>query len=333
MAFIPAAGLILALVAAALCGALALPVAFERSVRVLYRLRLQTRVADAGEGKAGGTALFNGLGRKGIAAFRPLSRLLLHVRWLRLNCEHCARVLEIRGAVGVGPYAVCELLLAACLLLVLLTFFLTGLPVAALCAVALAVILAFGRAQKVLDRWGERLVEQIPDALRSLGICFNAGYSLQQAFEQVAHDTPDPLGAELKQASFDVRAGRSIEEALSALEDRTKAADLRFAIVALEIQHRTGGSLQELLENAADAVLASADLRRQLSVQTAQARLSAKVVTILPLVLVAVLSLAMEGYLSSFFSSGEGLSILFVALGMEVLGVLAIRRILGVDLG
>jgi Flp pilus assembly protein TadB len=41
----------------------------------------------------------------------------------------------------------------------------------------------------------------------------------------------------------------------------------------------------------------------------------------------------MEGYLQTFFSSPEGLAILLVALGMEAIGVIIIRRILGVDLG
>jgi tight adherence protein B len=241
------------------------------------------------------------------------------------------QALGIKGSVF-GAEGLCECLLAALGLVSILVFLLTGMLVAALIVPVLVAVLAFGKAQKLLEKWGERLVEQIPDALRSLGICFNAGYSLQQAFEQTAHDTPAPLGAEMQQASYDVSAGRSIEEALAALEQRTKAADLRFAVIALEIQHRTGGSLQELLESAADAVIASADLRRQLAVQTAQAQLSAKVVTILPLVLVAVLSLAMEGYLQTFFSTPEGFTLLLVALGMEAIGVVAIRRILGVGL-
>jgi tight adherence protein B len=231
------------------------------------------------------------------------------------------------------PLTVCEGGVAFLVVLVGAVTLLTRIPLIALCVTVLVTAFALNKAQKFLERWEERLVEQIPDALRSLGICFNAGYSLQQAFEQTAQDTPDPLGAELKLACCDINAGRSIEEALSALENRTQATDLRFAIVALEIQHKTGGSLQELLENATDAVLASAELRRQLSVQTAQARLSAKVVTVLPLVLVALLSLSMEGYLQTFFSSFEGLAILMVALGMEALGVLIIRKILGVDVG
>jgi tight adherence protein B len=249
-----------------------------------------------------------------------------------MQCECCVKALLRRGLAATVS-TVCETLIAAFTVLGALLFLLTGTLITALVLASLVLVLVFGKVQKQQRQWDERLVEQIPDALRSLGICFNAGYSLQQAFEQTALDTPDPLGIELKQACFDVDAGKSIEEALAALEDRTKAADLRFAIVALEIQHRTGGSLQDLLENAIDAVLAAAELRRQLAVQTAQARLSAKVVTFLPLVLVAALSLSMEGYLQTFFSSAAGFTILAIALGMELAGVLIIRKILGVDLG
>jgi tight adherence protein B len=329
MAFIPGAILILSAVAAAFCGALALPVVFDRGAQRLNRSRLRARVLD---NKNLESSSLIGLTERGIPFCRPVSSLLLRIRWLRVSCENCARALEIKGY-DIKTSVVCELLLVACGVLAGVVLLFTGMLLAALCAAVLMVVLVFGQAQKLLDQWGDRLVEQIPDALRSLGICFNAGYSLQQAFEQVAQDTSDPLGAELKQAGFDVRAGWGIEEALSALERRTKVTDLRFALVALEIQHRTGGSLQDLLENAADAVLASADLRRQLVVQTTQARLSAKVVTLLPLALVAMLSLAMEGYLSTFFSSAEGLTILLLALAMEAAGVLIIRRILGVDLG
>jgi tight adherence protein B len=363
MALVPAAVLTVALLAAALCGALVLPAVLRQGVQMLRRSRLQTRLID---GEAAEAAFPVGLLRRGVPALRPLARLLLRIRWFHAKCHACRRALEIKGSeahaipcgtasdrgaerpVGcsadspagrprasgdLADLAVCESLLVALAVLALIVLVLTGMPLTALCAVVLAAALLFGRAQKALERWEGRLVEQIPDALRSLGICFNAGYSLQQAFEQVAQDSSDPLASELTQVSFDIRAGRGVEEALSALEGRTRAADLRFALVSLEIQHRTGGGLQELLENAADAVCASADLRRQLGVQTAQARLSARIVVILPLVLVAVLSMAMEGYLQSFFSSTQGLTILFVALGMEVLGVCAIRRILGVDLG
>jgi tight adherence protein B len=329
MAFIPAFELILAVAAAALCGALALPVALAQGLQLYHRMRLHTRVIGTKPDKG---AVLAGLLRNGIAPLRPLAHLLLLVPWFQAKCKALVKVSSLQGHTATLT-TICESLLAGFISVILVLFLVTRMFAVALCVALLTGILVFGKAQKFLNQWEERLVEQIPDALRSLGICFNSGYSLQQAFEQTALDTPDPLGSELKQACFDINAGRSIEEALSALEERTKASDLRFAIVALEIQHKTGGSLQDLLENATDAVLSAADLRRQLAVQTAQARLSAKVVTILPLILVAALSLSMEGYLQTFFSSPEGLTILLVALGLEILGVFIIRKILGVDVG
>lgn len=329
MASVSLALLVIGVLCAGLCGALVLPAVLRFAHQGVNHSKRQAKVVG---GAGDREALIAGLCRNGIIVFRPLARLVLTIPWLRNTCELCVRVLEIKGH-HAYPSAVCETMLAGSALVLLIGLLITGNLLIAVCLVLVAGGVVLGKAKKSLDLWEEKLIEQIPDALRSFGICFNAGYSLQQAFEQAALDTPAPLGMELRQASFDVNAGRSIGEALAALEMRTQASDLRFAVVALEIQHRTGGSLQELLENAAEAVVASCDLRRQLGVQTAQARLSAKVVTILPLVLVAVLSLAMDGYLNTFFSSPAGLGILFIALGMEAIGVLAIRKILGIELG
>jgi tight adherence protein B len=91
--------------------------------------------------------------------------------------------------------------------------------------------------------------------------------------------------------------------------------------------------MREVLDAAADSMLASFDLSRSLEVQTAQARMSARVVSILPIALVLVLSVAMEGYLATFFSSPAGFMLLLCAVGMQVAGIAIIRRILGIDLG
>jgi tight adherence protein B len=325
--------LALAVAGAAVCAASALPMFFSYGTAAAYRTRRQSRLLDEPDTGSDDKrrALLAGLLRNGIPAVRPLSKLLLRSRWLSIRLDCCVSALGIKGLIS-SPGAVCELMSLALLVAALAVFLVSGQLAVALCCAVAMLVFAYGKARKTCDKWGEKMIEQIPDALRSLGICFNAGYSLQQALEQTAQDTAEPLGKELRQASNDVKAGRGIEEALSALEQRTLLADLRFALVALEIQHKTGGSLQQLLENAADAVLASADLRRQLLVQTAQARLSSKVVTILPLVLVALLSLAMPGYLSMFFSSSEGLFILLLAAAMEAAGILMIRKILGINL-
>jgi tight adherence protein B len=187
------------------------------------------------------------------------------------------------------------------------------------------------RATRKLERDQELLREQLPDALAAISMCFSAGFSLQQAIQQTAAETPAPLGEELSLVASDMQAGVGVKEALEALEKRTQIADLRFLTVVLEIQHDTGGSLKELLERAEQSLAASFELARSLKVQTAQARMSSRLVSALPVVLVAILSVVMDGYLQAFFSSAAGMVILLVAVAMETAGILAIRKILSVD--
>ncbi|MDR1082696.1 MAG: type II secretion system F family protein, partial [Coriobacteriales bacterium] len=220
MVFLPTVALTLAVVSAAFSGAAALPVVFEQGLQMLHRSRVQAKVTGVEKDRV---AFLANLCRRGVSILRPISSLLLRVRWFYAKCECCAQALRIKGY-DTGPSTTCELLVLLFGLVAAVALLLTRMPLVALCVAALVTAFVFGKAQKILDQWGERLIEQIPDSLRSLGICFNAGYSLQQAFEQTARDTPAPLGVELRQASFDIAAGRSVEEALSALEKRTKAA-------------------------------------------------------------------------------------------------------------
>ncbi len=326
---IPMVPLLLSIGCAGLCGALGLPALIDQMSQASNRMRLKGRV---GGGEVDRDEVFSVLLRNGVVLFRPLSKLLLRIDPIVRFCGKLVKLLRIKGH-NTSVKVILELLMLFAVLIFASIFLLSGMWLVSVFVAIGLLFLITAKVNKAYAGLESRFVEQIPEALRALGICFGAGFSLQQAFEQVSLETEDPLGAELRQASYDISAGKSVNEALAALESRTNAEDLRFAIVALEIQHRCGGSLKDILDNAADAVVSSVDLRRQLGVQTAQARLSAKVVTVLPLVLVAALSLAMEGYLAAFFSSFEGLMILFVAVAMEIVGIVLIRKILGVNLG
>jgi tight adherence protein B len=188
------------------------------------------------------------------------------------------------------------------------------------------------RAQTYCRRRRELLREQLPDTLAAIGMCFSAGLSLQQALAQTARETAEPLGSQLRRTVQDIELGHGIADALRGLETRTNCADLRFVLVALEIQQTTGGSLREILEGAALSISESFELARSLEVQTAQARMSARIVSIMPLALLAVLSVAMPGYLASFFSSSTGFMLLVGAVALELCGVFMIRRILSIEL-
>jgi tight adherence protein B len=281
--------------------------------------------------------LTNDLCCNGIPLLRKPAKMLMRISVIRQNCASVARHIAANHTAGnqqqVKASSVCEILLAlggASALLVQLLF---SQFLFTLCALALPFFLAARMAAKWQAKQIIALREQLPEALNAIGMCFQAGYSLQQALQQTASECPKPLSVQLARAANDILAGCSVAEALSAMETRCGLPDVRFITTALEIQHSTGGSLKDILASASQSINASFELSRSLEVQTAQARLSARVVSIMPIALVCVLSLTMEGYLESFFSSTAGFIVLVSAIAMELMGILIIRRILALELG
>ena len=115
------------------------------------------------------------------------------------------------------------------------------------------------------------------------------------------------------------------------LKGQVHEPELVFLGTALEIQHRTGSSMQQVLEATRQSVVDEIELKRTLKTQTAQAKLSAQIVTVMPFALVGVFSLVSPGFLNPFFESFVGIALLLVALGMQVAGVCLVRRMLHVE--
>jgi tight adherence protein B len=267
----------------------------------------------------------------GVAVLRMPSRLCARMSVFNKVVEGARAALSVRIS-GCNSRAIGESLLALSILSGLVAYVLSAQVLLALAGLMLPAAIVQMQAQKWLRERREQLREQLPDALRGLGMCFMAGLSLEQAFDQTAQECREPLCRELRRTVDDLRTGSTVMESLDELDTRLAFDEMRFVSVALEIQHRTGGSMREVLDAAVDSMLASFDLSRSLEVQTAQARMSARIVSALPLALVLVLSVAMDGYLATFFSSAEGFTLLICAIGMELSGIFIIRRILGMDL-
>ncbi len=174
------------------------------------------------------------------------------------------------------------------------------------------------------------LREGVPDALRAMEACFFAGLSLLQTFQHLAAEASGPLKELFFRAARELEAGRTSSEVLSMLKSRADISELSFVAIALQVQHDAGGSMGQILAAARDSVESDLELRRSLRVQTAQAKLSARVVTAMPFVLVAVFSFVSEDFLAPFFSSSLGFALLIVAVGMQAAGILIVRNMLRV---
>lgn len=270
--------------------------------------------------------------RNGLLPFKSLSQKLLRIDYVNVLLQESVDVL-ISGRFSTGKVELCSLALPSAILVVLTGWLIGGsLLMGMLVLVGIvAALVSYLNFKK--DKHSELMRESIPDALRSMSACSHVGFSLQQTFYQVASEIDEPLSGLFKKATHDLETGQSIETALRRFRDSAQVSELVFISVALDVQHRSGGSLRQVLDAARDSVESELELKRKLRVQTAQAKLSARIVSLMPFLLIAVFSFLSPGFLDPFFQSVAGVALLSIAVFMQMSGILIVRRILNIEVG
>ena len=122
----------------------------------------------------------------------------------------------------------------------------------------------------------------LPDVLSSIANVLRVGYSMNVGLGTVAKEYEDPISSELTRALNESRVSGSLTDSLRGVAERMDSVDLRWVVDAIEINASVGGDLVEVLENVAATIRARARLNAQVSALTAEARMSALVLFVLP---------------------------------------------------
>src|SRR5918994_88298 len=182
-----------------------------------------------------------------------------------------------------------------------------------------------------LNRRSDKMRDQLPDVLTIMASSLRAGHSFLQALDTVAREIPAPADVEFQRLVAEIRLGRPPEDALESLADRVGSADFRWAVLAVNIQREVGGNLAEILDNVSDTLRERATMRRQIRVLTAEGRLSAWVLAILPFAIAIYMFAVNPDYISLLFTTQIGLFMLGTAGVLMVLGILWMRKIVDID--
>lgn len=173
---------------------------------------------------------------------------------------------------------------------------------------------------------------QLPDTLTLLAGTLKAGYSFMQGVEAVSQEVEEPMGAELRRVVTEAQLGRPLEEALDASAERMNSADFSWAVMAVRIQREVGGNLAELLLTVADTMTARQRLRGEVSALTAEGRISAIVLGILPVGLGAVLFVLNPAYMNVLLHDTLGRIMLGVACFSALIGFAWMKKIINIDI-
>ena len=200
-----------------------------------------------------------------------------------------------------------------------------------LIAAALALFVPFA----ILDRRRRARVDafdrQLPDTLTLIASSMRAGFSLMQALEAVAQEIRDPMRREMQRVFTEVRLGRPIEDALAEIAERMDSRDLMWTVMAIRIQREVGGNLAALLDTVANTITQRERLRREVKALTAEGRMSAVIMSIIPLAMAGFIIVTNPDYLAPLWDNALGVFAIVATVVAMVIGWFWLRKIVNIE--
>ena len=174
--------------------------------------------------------------------------------------------------------------------------------------------------------------EFLPESIDLVGRALRAGHPLSAGFKMAADDGPEPVAGEFRRIFEEQRFGLPLQDSLLGMADRINLVDVRILVTAILIQREVGGNLAEILDNLSAVVRARFTIRRQVRVYTAQGRMTGYLLSALPLIIFAILYALNGKYMSILFTDPVGKILVGVALSMQLIGFIWIRKIIKIEI-
>ena len=199
-------------------------------------------------------------------------------------------------------------------------------------AAGVSVILFFRLAVSLrIDMRRKLFVEQLGDALATIANALRAGYSFPQAMEAIAKEMEPPISEEFSQVTRELSLGMPLETSLESMNRRMESPDFDLVVTAVVIQREVGGNLAQILDTISDTLSERIRMKREISSLTAQGRLSATILVLMPFAIGLLLYTFKKEQIMLLFTEPVGRMALALSLVLEVIGILVIRRIVDIE--
>lgn len=172
----------------------------------------------------------------------------------------------------------------------------------------------------------KRLVSQLPDAMDFFARSLRAGNPFVGALRSAPEEMSQPIARELEITFEEMNYGLDFEEVMQNLASRIDAEEVRFFVTAVLVQKKTGGNLAEIMNRIASLLRERIKTRGEVMVQAAEMKASANVLIALPIVVAGVLQILNPEYFLVMLDHPTGLLLVYVQLGMMLVGYLIMRR-------
>jgi tight adherence protein B len=177
----------------------------------------------------------------------------------------------------------------------------------------------------------KKLERQLPTTIDSMAGALQAGSSLAQAMEMASREVAAPIGKELGVVVREMAVGVPMQDAFNNMLERCRSMDLDMLVTAIAIQHRIGGNLSQILRNISHTIRERLRIKGEISVLTAQQRMSGYIVSALPLCIIGALFVIAPTYIAKLFLPGIARIMLVVGAFGMLAGFYALKRIADID--
>jgi tight adherence protein B len=178
----------------------------------------------------------------------------------------------------------------------------------------------------------KRFMNHFPEALEMFARSLRAGHSFTGAIQLVAQEMPDPIGPEFSKVFEEQNLGIPLRQALIGMTERVDILDVKFFVTAILIQRETGGNLAEIIDKIAYVIRERFRVQGQLKIFTAQARMSGFILSLLPIGVAVLIGILNPEYLKPLWFEKTGRIMIAIAVTLQILGMLAIRKIIRIKI-
>jgi len=315
-------GLLVFLAVFLLSQGLVVPV-FGEAKRVRKRLEGRLKAVAALEQR---NEIANLIREKYLKELSPLQRSLESLPGM----PRLARMIEQAGhSVLAHRLVLLSLILAVCAIVIVWT--LLRMPAAAVMAGLIVGWAPYVKIMRDRNRRMQQFEEQMPEAIDVVRRALQAGHPFSATLKLVAEDMQEPIAGEFSQTFADISYGNDVRRAMLGLLERVPSVTVMAFVTSVLVQKETGGNLAEILEQIAKVIRGRFRFHRKVRTLSAEGRMSAWVLAMVPLVMFAVISLTTPDYLPVLFDDPLGKKLVSAAFVMGVLGIWWIRRIIRID--
>src|SRR6266702_668018 len=202
---------------------------------------------------------------------------------------------------------------------------------AALGGATICATLPFLKPRHSRNRRLAKLEEQLPDAVDMIRRALRAGHPFSAALKLVSDDLEQPIAKEFELAFGDINYGNDVRRALLGLLTRVPSVTMMAFVTAVLLARETGGNLAEILEQIGRVVRGRFKFFRKVRTLSAEGRMSAWVLALVPLVLFGAISMTQPDYLPALLHDPLGQKLIMGAVGLAFVGTLWIRKLLRIE--